>query len=374
MNTLPAYDWALNLLIVQGAMGAFDTLYHHELTQDLPHSPRALELRIHAVRSVLYGLVFASIANVAFHGAWVAALAAVVVVEIVLTLWDFVVEDQSRKLPATERVLRCWPSTAARCSGMIAMQLAVWAHEPTAMQALDLGWRGWVLSLFAVGVTISGIRDGIAACRMRDACPLPIHSRGSRRERARHWRHWLRRRNPREPSARCRACGHVAGARSAARGLPVSRPRARRHVRRAVAAARAFRHGHQSRGGAGARCTLEQAPAGGAAGQPRRRDGIADALGPRPPRSSRARGSGIGDRLLRRARCRPAARRRQQRRQRLHVEAVPAMGQSARPLERHGVRSVVLRLGVVFGPAARCARCCCRTTSGWAGASATARR
>ena len=41
MNTLPAYDWALNLLIVQGAMGAFDTLYHHELTQDLPHSARS---------------------------------------------------------------------------------------------------------------------------------------------------------------------------------------------------------------------------------------------------------------------------------------------------------------------------------------------
>lgn len=29
MNTLPVFDWAIDLLIVQGAMGAFDTLYHH---------------------------------------------------------------------------------------------------------------------------------------------------------------------------------------------------------------------------------------------------------------------------------------------------------------------------------------------------------
>ncbi|KWH00084.1 TIGR01777 family oxidoreductase [Burkholderia cepacia] len=173
MNTLPAYDWALNLLIVQGAMGAFDTLYHHELTQDLPHSPRArLELGIHAVRSVLYGLVFASIANVAFHGAWVAALAAVVVVEVVLTLWDFVVEDQRRKLPATERVLHTLLAVnGGALFGMIAMQLAVWAHEPTALQVLDLGWRGGLLSVFAVGVTVSGIRDGIAACRIARRAP-----------------------------------------------------------------------------------------------------------------------------------------------------------------------------------------------------------
>ena len=134
------------------------------------------------MRSVLYGLVFASIANVAFHGAWVAALAAVVVVEIVLTLWDFVVEDQSRKLPATERVLHTLLAVnGGALFGMIAMQLAVWAHEPTAMQALDLGWRGWVLSLFAVGVTISGIRDGIAACRIARRVPIANPFAGSRR-------------------------------------------------------------------------------------------------------------------------------------------------------------------------------------------------
>ncbi|ONR67822.1 TIGR01777 family protein [Burkholderia cenocepacia] len=182
MNTLPAFDWALNLLIVQGAMGAFDTLYHHELTQDLPHRPRArLELAIHAVRSVLYGLVFASIANVAFHGAWVAAVAAVVLVEVGLTLWDFVVEDRSRKLPATERVLHTLLAVnGGALFGMVAMQLSAWAHEPTALQPIDPGWRGWLLSLFAVGVTVSGVRDGIAACRVAPRAPAANPFAGQR--------------------------------------------------------------------------------------------------------------------------------------------------------------------------------------------------
>ncbi len=64
MNELPALHWAVNLLIVQGLMGAFDTLYHHELTEDLPHRRGArLELALHAVRAVLYGVLFASVAT-----------------------------------------------------------------------------------------------------------------------------------------------------------------------------------------------------------------------------------------------------------------------------------------------------------------------
>ncbi|MBN3788437.1 TIGR01777 family oxidoreductase [Burkholderia sp. Ac-20353] len=168
MNTLPAFDWAINLLIVQGGMGAFDTLYHHELTQHLPRHPRArLELTIHCVRSVLYGLVFASFANLAFYGAWVAAIAAVLFVEVLLTLWDFIVEDQTRKLPATERVLHTLLAVnggALFCA--YAMQLATWSHAPVALRVIDLGWRGWLLDLFAVGVTASGIRDGLAASRI----------------------------------------------------------------------------------------------------------------------------------------------------------------------------------------------------------------
>ncbi|WP_223145981.1 hypothetical protein [Iodobacter fluviatilis] len=41
----------LYLLVIQGLMGAFDTLYHHELTVALPSEKSAQhELCLHAVR------------------------------------------------------------------------------------------------------------------------------------------------------------------------------------------------------------------------------------------------------------------------------------------------------------------------------------
>ena len=171
--------------------------------------------------------------------------AAVVVVEIVLTLWDFVVEDQSRKLPATERVLHTLLAVnGGALFGMIAMQLAVWAHEPTAMQALDLGWRGWVLSLFAVGVTISGIRDGIAACRIARRVPIANPFAGSRRGTCSSLaalaagetlvNHLLD------------ACGHVAGAIARAAYQFHGRVRSVTSVEQLQPHERG--HGHQSRG------------------------------------------------------------------------------------------------------------------------------
>jgi len=173
MTALPALDAALYLLIVQGLMGAFDTLYHHEFTQDLPHSPRAQrELSIHAVRAILYGVLFGSVANLQFLGAWVLAIAALVLVEVGLTLWDFVVEDQSRKLPASERVLHTLLAiNGGALFALYAMQLREWSHAPSSLVAANFGWQGGVLSLFAVGVTASGVRDGVAAYRMARSCP-----------------------------------------------------------------------------------------------------------------------------------------------------------------------------------------------------------
>lgn len=48
-----------SLIAVQIAMGAFDTLYHHELTERLAWRPSQRgELRLHAVRNWLYTLLF----------------------------------------------------------------------------------------------------------------------------------------------------------------------------------------------------------------------------------------------------------------------------------------------------------------------------
>ncbi|MBM3116739.1 TIGR01777 family oxidoreductase [Jeongeupia naejangsanensis] len=168
-------QWVLNLLIAQGLMGAFDTVYHHELTVRLPAQRSArLELAIHAVRAVLYGLLFAGVAHFAFQGFWALAVAALIAVEVGLTLWDFVVEDGSRKLPASERVLHTLLAiNGGAVFGLYAVQLVQWGALPTALVATDSGWRGTVLTLFALGVALSGLRDGWAAFRLSRAVSVP---------------------------------------------------------------------------------------------------------------------------------------------------------------------------------------------------------
>lgn len=158
-------DWVLGLLIAQGVLGAIDTIYHHELTIALPRRPGAKqELAIHSVRALLYGVVFAAIANMEFHGAWIFSISVLVMIEVGLTLWDFVVEDNSRKLPTTERILHTVLAiNGGALFGLYAWQLAQWWRLPTTLVKVDHGWQGVLLTLFAIGVALSGIRDGIAA-------------------------------------------------------------------------------------------------------------------------------------------------------------------------------------------------------------------
>ncbi|QDQ26521.1 TIGR01777 family protein [Chitinimonas arctica] len=167
MLTTPL-DWVLNLLLLQGLMGAFDTLYHHELTEGLPRRIGArTELSIHAVRAMLYGLVFAGMAWFEFHGYWTLAIAALVLVEIGLTLWDFVQEDASRKLPATERVLHTVLAiNGGALFGLYAWQLVDWFALTSTLQVAPHGWKTAVLSLMAAGVAASGLRDGWAAYQL----------------------------------------------------------------------------------------------------------------------------------------------------------------------------------------------------------------
>ncbi|OZI34802.1 TIGR01777 family protein [Bordetella genomosp. 10] len=164
---------ALDLLIIQAILGALDTIYHHELTVALPYRRSArLELSIHAMRSCFYGVLFLGIAHRAFQGGWAVTVAVLFSLEICLTLWDFVIEDRSRKLPAIERIMHTVLAiNAGAFFALYGMQLWAWSHLPTALAPLDLGWRGWVLTLFAIGVTASGIRDGVAALRLRRQRP-----------------------------------------------------------------------------------------------------------------------------------------------------------------------------------------------------------
>jgi hypothetical protein len=86
------------LLAIQGAIGAFDTLYYHEWRARLPaRRSAAPELKLHAVRAFFYALLFGSLPWLAWQGALVLLLGAVLAAEIALTMADFVVEMRVRK-------------------------------------------------------------------------------------------------------------------------------------------------------------------------------------------------------------------------------------------------------------------------------------
>ena len=164
---------ALWLLAVQGAMGAFDTLYYHEWRARLPALEGArAELRLHAARSLIYGVVFASLPRVEWRGAWAYALAALLGTEVFITLRDFVVEDRVRAplggVFAGERVTHALMAVVyGAMLANLTPALDAWRRAPTALaphaaQAVPAELV-WLLTLMAVGVTASGARDAYAA-------------------------------------------------------------------------------------------------------------------------------------------------------------------------------------------------------------------
>lgn len=181
-----AHLLALQLMALQGVLGAFDTVFHHELSEGLAGRDSAgRELAIHSARALLYALLFVGLSFWAWHGLWAGLLLAVFGVEIVLTLWDFVVEDRSRQLPASERITH---TVLAMNGGAFVLLLALtagqWWQAPTGLVWQDHGALGWFLFACGVGVALSGLRDGLAALaigrRLRAAAVAPaLHFGGA---------------------------------------------------------------------------------------------------------------------------------------------------------------------------------------------------
>lgn len=160
---------ALQLMAAQGLLGAFDTLYHHEITEALPNRSSARkELSIHALRATLYSVLFIGLSAWAWHGWWAIVLIAIFSIEIILTLWDFVTEDKTRLLPATERVTHT--VLAINGGGFIALLMLLtpqWFAQPSQLTWQPQGWLSVFLALCGIGVGLSGLRDGFAALKLK---------------------------------------------------------------------------------------------------------------------------------------------------------------------------------------------------------------
>ena len=168
--------WALWLLLLQGILGALDTLYYHEWRARLvAYSPlTSPELRLHAARDGIYAIIMSTLPWLAWQGGWALVLAALLAAEIILTLTDFVVEDAVRRtfggVYPGERVMHAVMGLmyGAMLAYLLPVVLAWWA-APTALSvsppAVPEPLR-WLLWAMAGGVLLSGSRDFDATCGM----------------------------------------------------------------------------------------------------------------------------------------------------------------------------------------------------------------
>lgn len=164
------------LLGIQGIIGAFDTLYYHEWHARLPARGRdaAPELKLHAARDFFYAIIFGTLPWLAWHGTWAVILGIVLVIEILLTLWDFIVEkDVRHPLGDLFRGERVTHGIMGILYGVMLANLTPvlwsWFTLPTQLVRVSYpipNFLYWSMLLMAIGVLLSGIRDLYAALEL----------------------------------------------------------------------------------------------------------------------------------------------------------------------------------------------------------------
>lgn len=162
MNTV------ITIMLVQGFLGAADTLYYHEWRYRLPGRPEvtARELRLHATRDFVYAIVFATLPCFAWSGACAWLLAALLLAEIIITLTDFVVERETRSdqggVATGELVTHVIMAIVyGAFLSQLAPHLIQWSAGPTGLLPHTVVAPELELLCFAMaaGVFASGVRD-----------------------------------------------------------------------------------------------------------------------------------------------------------------------------------------------------------------------
>jgi hypothetical protein len=160
-------DVALVLLLVHGALGAFDTFYNHEWKERLPSRPEAhTELALHSTRSWFFVVTFLGLAWLEWRGAgaWVAV--AIIAGEYVVTIADSIVEDRTRRLSAIERTNHMLLAANTGLYGaFVALQAVRWSQLPTALAPTHHPVLSELLSACAAVIVVWAVRDGWAAHR-----------------------------------------------------------------------------------------------------------------------------------------------------------------------------------------------------------------
>ena len=165
-------------------MGGTDTMYHHELTEKLAwRKTQTQELWLHGIRNIFYALIFLGLATIQPDGIWAYAIITALCAEFLITLWDFVEEDLTRKLPVSERLLHT--VLTANYGVVLALLIPVlwgWGQNPTGLEKAWHGYWSMFLIFGAVVVFILGLRDFHARARLQKLFTRPAKDRIERIE------------------------------------------------------------------------------------------------------------------------------------------------------------------------------------------------
>ena len=158
---------AIWLLLLQASLGAFDTLYYHEYRLRLARAVHGrVELRLHAARDFAYAIIIGSLGFVTWRGAFAWVLTALLLAEICITLWDFIEEDKTRRLPAGERAMHAVMGIVyGAFLALLIPQMIGWSRLATGFGPSYHGFPAWILIVLAAGVFASGVRDLAASVR-----------------------------------------------------------------------------------------------------------------------------------------------------------------------------------------------------------------
>lgn len=163
------------LIAIQIVMGTFDTFYHHEFTERLAWRPsQRFELQLHAVRNMMYALLFLLLGWLEVYGVLALLIIALLVAEIVITLMDFVEEDLSRKLPASERINHTL--LAINYGAILVLLLPVligWAMQPFGVTVVYQGLLSIAATACAIGAALCGVRDFAVTRRLARMTSTP---------------------------------------------------------------------------------------------------------------------------------------------------------------------------------------------------------
>ncbi|MBN8549385.1 MAG: hypothetical protein J0M12_08735 [Deltaproteobacteria bacterium] len=159
---------ALMIMIAQGVLGAFDTIYYHEYVYRLPvHGPKVGgELRLHAFRDFVYGLLFLTLPFVKWQGVLAVVLGLLIILEICITIWDFNIEVTERAdIGGVANEERGVHLIMAVIYGFFLAHLIPnmwsWYSLPTGFGSQEAlpSWIKIACILFGAGVVSSGVRD-----------------------------------------------------------------------------------------------------------------------------------------------------------------------------------------------------------------------